>query len=107
MVFRFVSIILSAVLISGCFQGDPMIIKEPVELKVPVQVKPDPPEELIKPFVFTMPVFYYPDEKGVTSALKRDDEINIKIMINELIGRDNAWRAWATEKEVTDARKNH
>lgn len=65
-------------------------VKEPVPFRVP------PPAELLAPFTFPLPVFISPFDPKATSALDAEGERFWRGVIEELLQRIEAWKAWAS-----------
>ena len=65
-------------------------------VEVPVAVQPEPPAELMAPFLpDALPKFVEPSAPGASSALTSEGERRLMLMIHDLVTRDKAWRAWA------------
>lgn len=97
-------VILACVLLAGCGAKTvppPQIIREvqTVEVKVPVQVQRTPPAELLIPIAPPLPVFVEPANPEASSALTAEGERLLRGLIEELLTRIEAWRAWAETKE--------
>lgn len=85
-------------LLTGC-ASDPKIkwrIRT-VEIEVPVQVRREPPSELISVPALPRPLFVHPDAETASSALTPEGETELQGLILELLARERAWRAWATD----------
>lgn len=100
-VLLFIVIALASLLLFGCGPGvkpEPVTIVKTVQVKVPVPVARTPPIELSAPYApDKLPKFVSPADPAATSALTREGEIALKLLIHDLLVRDGSWRAWATE----------
>jgi len=76
-------------------------IVETVEVKIPVVEARVPPPELLVPLTPPLPLFVAPGDSEASSALTAEGERLLRGLIEELLGRIEAWRAWAQEP-VTD-----
>lgn len=85
-------------LLTGC-ASDPEIKwrTRTVEVEVPVPVHREPPPELSTLPELPRPSFVLPDHDEASSALTPAGETALRGLILELLARDRAWRAWATE----------
>ena len=72
-------------------------ITETVEVKVPVPVVRVPPPELLAPLNPPLPLFVDPTQPDASSALTVDGERLLRALIEELLGRIDAWKTWAQE----------
>lgn len=78
----------------------PVHIVDPVTVKVPVQVRRDPPKELADAYKpEALPAFVAPAESAATSALTPEGEKRLKLLVHDLLVRDEAWRKWANEPD--------
>lgn len=94
MVLRLIPVILLA----GCALRPPVV--EIQEVETPIFQRRTPPAELVKDYSPPrLPEFVKPDDPKASSALTRDGELVLKLLINDLVARDRAWRAWATATE--------
>lgn len=98
---KFTVLALIALVIAGCHHKPPVVapveIIKTVEVKVPVPVKVTAPPELLAPYVPpAVPVFVQPSDPKASSALTTEGEQNLRALINDLLTRIAAWRAWAT-----------
>lgn len=93
------TVLLLALLLTGCGAREvpPTVvtIKEPFEVKVPVAVRREPPPELLVRPMPPLPLFVAPTDPAASSALTADGERLLRALIEELLGRLEAWRAWA------------
>lgn len=69
---------------------------EVVEVQVPVPFKVAPPPELLAPFKIPLPVFISPSDPEASSALTAENERLLRGLIEDLLQRLAAWKAWAT-----------
>lgn len=96
---RLVVLMLGA-LLAGCGakQLPPQIVREvqTVEIKVPVPVVRTPPAELLAPLKPPLPVFIAPASADASSALTAEGERLLRALIEDLLTRIEAWKAWAT-----------
>lgn len=85
----------------GARQAPPTVvtIKEPFEVKVPVAVRREPPAELLVRPMPPLPIFVPPTDPAASSALTADGERLLRALIEELLGRLDAWRAWAEAQD--------
>ena len=67
-----------------------------VEIKVPVAVQRVPPDALLTPITPPLPVFVAPSDPAASSALTVEGERFLLALIEELLQRIDAWKAWAT-----------
>lgn len=88
-------------LMAGCQSSpsrEPVRQIETVEVQVPVAVRMEPPAELMQPYVADeLPTWIPPADHGATSALTQDGEQRLRLLIHDLLTRDEAWREWASE----------
>lgn len=89
------------VLLAGCGakQIPPQTVRvvETVEVKVPVPVQRVPPHELFAPIAPPVPIFVSPTDPAASSALTAEGERLLRALIEELLGRLEAWRTWAQD----------
>jgi hypothetical protein len=78
----------------GCAQKEPIVKYETIEVRVPVQVIPEPPPELLAPIKAPLPEFVPPDDPAASSALTSEGEQRLKRLLVILHGRSLAWEAW-------------
>lgn len=84
-------------LLQGC-SADPVIVYRPVEVKIPVPVRAEPPPALVKPYQpSSLPRFISPQDPAARSALSDADLNHLKALLRTLKTRDDAWRAWAVQ----------
>lgn len=96
-------VIALALLAVGCGAKKPpeqVIVKqiETVTVKEPVLVQRVPPDALLAPIKPPLPVFVAPSDPAASSALTGEGERFLLALIEELLQRIEAWRAWATAK---------
>lgn len=99
MAARIVSLIAAAVL-AGCASPapDPLVIREPVEIRVPVPVRAEPPAELATPYQpAVLPEFVSPAREDAAAALTPEGLARLRVLLRELVTREQAWRAWAAD----------
>ena len=96
--FRFIIAISGFGLLVSCATPEPIIIREPVEVMVPVAVNPVFPDALITPYKpVKLPVFISPSDPAATAALSEEELMHLRALIRDLVTRDNAWQAFAKE----------
>ena len=98
----FAAIVLIGLVLSGCAArkvAPPTVVRiiETQEVKVPVLVPRQPPAELLAPVVSPLPVFVPPSDLNSSSALTTEGERLLRALIEDLLVRIAAWKAWATE----------
>lgn len=84
--------------LGGCARQHRTVV-EIQEVRVPVAVMPEAPEDLVgqyRPAV--VPRWLDPADPGATSALDEDGERALRRMLIELMVRDAAWRRWAVQE---------
>jgi hypothetical protein len=84
----------------GCHKKPPIVVPpeiRTVEVSVPVPVKVAPPVELLAAVKPPLPVFVSPADPMATSGLTAEGERMLRGLIEELLGRLEAWKAWAKE----------
>jgi len=80
-------------LLAGCAGQDRIVTKE---VMVPVAVKAEAPDWLAAGYkVELVPKFVSPNDPSASSALTPEGERALRLLIVDLLGRDNAWREWA------------
>lgn len=93
------ALLLLLALIPGCAsQPEVKYITRTVQVEVPVYQRPAAPPELkdaYKPD--PMPVFVFPDDPNAKAALTKEGIDALWVLIADMVARDAAWRAWATE----------
>lgn len=103
MAWRHLRAALTVLLLTGCGalerKAEPVIIREPVRVEIPVPVRPTPPPELLVPLAPERPEFVAPADPRATSALTSDGEKLLRRLLIDLTARANAWRDWATAPE--------
>lgn len=93
--FGCLALILLAVI--GCAAPEVKYITRTVQVDVPVYHRATPPPELAGKYrPDPMPMFVYPDDPQAKAALTGEGIDALWMMINDLVDRDRAWRAWAT-----------
>jgi hypothetical protein len=93
------AVLLLVLLIGGCAKKvPPQIVRvvEPVEVRVPVPVHKEPPPELLAQLMPPLPTFVAPSAPDASSALTVEGERILRGLIEELLQRIAAWKAWAT-----------
>lgn len=76
---------------------EPVTLRVPYEVKVPVYVERTVPAELKRKYTpMDFPKFIAPTTPGAAVALDKDGVDKLKIILRTLKTRDDAWRAWAT-----------
>jgi len=85
----------------GCHHKPPAVapveIIKTVEVKIPVPFKVAAPPELLAPYAPAgLPVWVQPSDPKASSALTADGERDLRALINDLLTRIAAWKAWAT-----------
>lgn len=91
-----VFVLLGIFFIPACGKKKPQIVTVPVEVQVPVPVKATPPPELLAAITPPLPVFVAPSSPDASSALTVEGERMLRGLIEDLLQRLNAWKAWAT-----------
>ncbi len=93
-----VLVLLLAMLLTSCAKKPPqtLTVYQPVEVRVPVPVKPEPPAELLTPLKMPLPVFVAPSDPLASSALTVESERLLRGLIEELLQRIKAWQTWAS-----------
>lgn len=71
---------------------------EVVEVQVPTPFKVQPPPELLAPFKIPLPVFVAPSDPEASSALTAEGERLLRGLVEEILQRLAAWKAWAEAK---------
>lgn len=99
----FAIVLLAGSMLVGCTSKPArVVIREPIEVRVPVAVKPAPPHELLEPLQHAaLPEFIAPCEESASSALSPDGERNLKHLLLRLETRLKEWKAWA----ITDTQE--
>ena len=83
------------VLLAGC-ASQPEVFTRTTTASVPVPVRAEAPAELMAPYTPTvLPVFVAPADPQASSALTAEGEKALRDLIDDLVTRDQAWRAWA------------
>jgi len=73
---------------------------ETVEVRVPVPVRAEPPEELLEPPSSPSGApFVSPDHPDAVAGITADGRDEIVDHVDELRRRDRAWRAWANDDD--------
>ncbi len=81
------------ILLAGCAGHDRIVTKE---VMVPVAVKAEAPDWLSSGYrPEALPEFVAPNDPSASSALTPEGEKALRLIILDLIGRDQAWREWA------------
>lgn len=85
------------VLLPGCASPPEVrYVTRTVQVEVPVYTRATPPPELMEQYKPQLPVFVYPDDPKAKAALTSEGIDALWMMINDLVDRNRAWRAWAT-----------
>jgi hypothetical protein len=80
-------------LLSGCAGQERIVPKEPM---IPISVKAKAPDWLAAGYKpEALPEFVAPNDPRASSALTPEGEKALRLIIIDLIGRDQAWREWA------------
>lgn len=86
----------------ACNKNKPVVQPPPevrtVTVEVPTIVRAIPPPELLVPLTPPLPVFISPFDPMATSALTAEGERLLRGMIEDLLQRIAAWKAWAEAK---------
>jgi hypothetical protein len=93
-------LVVIALMLYGCavidwIRPEPIIKYETIEIKVPIYMKPTPPDILLKPPEFVLPVFVGPRSEWASSALTVQGEAKLKRILLNLYDREKAWREWS------------
>jgi hypothetical protein len=88
------ALLILILLMVGCAKPDPIIRYHTIEVKVPVQIKAEPPEALRTPPLLEAPTFVPPSDPAASSALTKEGEQQLKRLLLQLRNRERAWRAW-------------
>jgi len=96
---QFITAVLLTSVLVGCGSTvETVIVREPVEVLVPVQVKPEFPQRLLTPYKpVTLPTFISPNDPKAVVGLSETDLLQLRVLIRDLVTRDSAWRAFANE----------
>lgn len=83
----------AALALSACAPQERIVTKE---VLVPVIQKPVAPDWLLAGYKpDSLPEFVEPDDPRASSALTPEGEKALRILITDMIGRDEAWREYA------------
>lgn len=88
----------------GCGKKPPIVAPTVVEVikvqevQVPVPFKVQPPPELLAALQMPLPIFVAPSDPAASSALTVEGERLLRGLIEELLQRISAWKAWAEAK---------
>lgn len=99
---RVACVVLLILLFAACGKKPPVVAPTVVErvvvqeVKVPVPVKAEPPAELLAAVSPLLPIFVMPSDPQASSALTVEGERALRGLIEELLQRLAAWKAWAT-----------
>ncbi len=94
--------LLAAMFVTSCRKKPPIVAPTIVEVvkiqevKVPVPFKVQPPPELLEALKIPLPTFVAPSDTAASSALTAEGERLLRGMIEDLLQRLAAWKAWAT-----------
>lgn len=97
-------IVALVLLLAACGKTPPVVaptiveVIKTVEVKIPIQVKAEPPPELLAPIKIPLPVFVAPSDAETSSALTVEGERLLRGLIEDLLQRLAAWKAWAEAK---------
>jgi len=80
---------------AGC-GTEPVIVREPVEVLVPVAVPMTPPSELLLKLDQAVPEFTAPDDPEAAVALTAPEAKKLLQLLAALKAQLDAWTAWAT-----------
>lgn len=90
--------IIPLLLLIGCHKKPPVVVPpeiRTVEVLVPTPTKVAPPAELLAAVKPPLPVFVSPTDPMATSGLTAEGERMLRGLIEELLGRLEAWKKWA------------
>lgn len=97
--------VLLALMTCGCGGKKPPIVAPTVvevikvqEVQVPVPFKVQPPPELLAALQMPLPIFVAPSDPAASSALTVEGERLLRGLIEDLLQRIAAWKAWAEAK---------
>jgi hypothetical protein len=86
--------------LSGCVTPDPVVVYEPVEVKVAVSVPAKIPDELVVPVSYgPLPIFIKPTDPNAKAALSEEGLINLRALLNSLKTRADLWQIWADSQK--------
>ena len=93
--------VLAALAVIGCSaEPERVVVRKPVEVKVPVVQKPKPPERLLGPVATEpLPAFIAPTDERATSALSPTGERQLKHLLLRMDTRIRAWETWGTSEQ--------
>lgn len=92
--FVCMSVALATPIIAGACAGPERIVTK--EVMVPVIQKPVAPDWLMTGYKpDAMPEFVEPGDPRASSALTPEGEKALRILITDMVGREEAWREWA------------
>lgn len=81
------------IFLASCATQDRIVTKE---VMVPVPTKAEAPDWLMVGYKAELvPKFVSPNNPSASSALTPEGERALRLLIVDLLGRDNAWREWA------------
>jgi hypothetical protein len=95
--------LLASMFLISCGKSRPVVqpqivtIREPVEVRIPIPVKAEPPPELLAAITSPLPVFVAPSDPKASSALTAEGERLLRGLIEDLLTRIRAWEAWAAK----------
>lgn len=98
------AIFLASMFLASCHKTPPVVQPtivtrvEVQEVKIPVPFKVEAPPELLSAVTPPLPVFVAPADPSASSALTAEGERMLRGLIEELLGRLEAWKKWATAK---------
>jgi hypothetical protein len=91
------ALIASLILLLGACAGERMVdAPRTVEVKVPVPVRAEPPDELLAPIEgITVDAFVAPSDKRAVLGLTDEGAAALHDLLERISARVAAWRAWA------------
>lgn len=94
------ALLLPTIIMGGCHHKipDPIVVTKVqiVEAKIPVPVKVKAPDDLMAPLTSPLPVFIAPTDPLASSALSAEGERTLRGLVEDLLGRLAAWKAWTS-----------
>lgn len=92
-VFDITAALIVSLLLAGCSTQERIVTKE---VMVPVPVKAEAPDWLAAGFKpEALPEFVSPSDPRATSALTKEGEQALRLLIIDLTNRDRAWQEWS------------
>lgn len=87
-----------ALSLAACASKPAEVMYQPMEVKVPVQVRRDAPSDLLKDITPDPDLkFISPADADASSALSKSGERALRRLVRDLNARISAWKAWAAE----------